>query len=78
MAFDVTKHALVPKHSKLSDKETRELFERYSIDAKSLPRIHSADPALADLKAKEGDIIRIERRSPTAGVTHFYRKVVSS
>ncbi|MEM2916550.1 MAG: DNA-directed RNA polymerase subunit RpoH/Rpb5 C-terminal domain-containing protein, partial [Candidatus Woesearchaeota archaeon] len=27
--YDVTKHVLVPKHSKLSEKEKKELFEKY-------------------------------------------------
>ncbi|HLC32464.1 MAG TPA: DNA-directed RNA polymerase subunit H [Candidatus Nanoarchaeia archaeon] len=74
--FDVTKHVLVPKHTKLSDKEQKELFEKYAIDLQNLPRIYIKDPAILHLDLKEGDIIKISRNSPTAGETVFYRRVV--
>jgi DNA-directed RNA polymerase subunit H len=75
--FDVTKHELVPKHLKLSDKEMKELFEKYAIELPNLPRIFKNDPAIQDLNVKEGDIIKIVRNSPTAGESVFYRRVVS-
>ena len=74
--FDVTKHVLVPKHTKLSDKEQKELFEKYAIDLQNLPRIYIKDPSVLHLELKEGDIIKISRSSPTAGDTVFYRRVV--
>ncbi len=75
--YDVTKHALVPKHSKLSEKEKKELFEKYVADLRDLPRIYKDDPAIGGLDAKEGDIIKITRKSLTAGEALFYRRVVS-
>ncbi len=75
--YDVTKHALVPKHSKLSEKEKKELFEKYVADLRDLPRIYADDPAIDGLDAKEGDIIKISRKSLTAGDAVFYRRVVS-
>ena len=75
--FDVNKHVLVPKHSKLSEKERKELFEKYAIDTPNLPRIYKNDPAIQDLDVKEGDIVKVVRRSPTAGEAVFYRRVVS-
>jgi DNA-directed RNA polymerase subunit H len=74
--FDVTKHVLVPKHTKLSEKDQKELFEKYAIDLQNLPRIYRKDPAILVLDVKEGDIIKISRNSPTAGDTVFYRRVV--
>ncbi len=74
--FDVTKHELVPKHSKLTEKERKELFEKYAIDMPNLPRIYKSDPAILNLDVKEGDIVKISRKSPTAGETVFYRRVV--
>jgi len=74
--FEVTKHELVPKHSKLSEKEGKELFEKYSIELPNLPRIFKGDPAIQSLDVKDGDIIKISRKSPTAGETTFYRRVV--
>lgn len=73
--FEVTKHELVPKHTKLSEKETKELFEKYAIDLPNLPRIFKNDPAILHLDVKDGDIVKISRKSPTAGETQFYRRV---
>ena len=74
--FEVTKHALVPKHAKISEKEQKELFDKYTIDLQNLPRIYRKDPAVQHLDIKEGDVIKISRASPTAGETVFYRRVV--
>jgi len=75
--LDVAKHVLVPKHNKVSEKERKELFEKYVIELKDLPRIFKADPAIAELDVKDGDIVKIVRHSPTAGECNFYRRVVS-
>lgn len=75
--FDVTKHVLVPKHSKVSEKERKELFEKYSMDFDNLPRIHRNDPSILHLDVKEEDVVKVERNSPTAGKVTFYRRVVN-
>lgn len=75
-ASDVTKHILVPKHTKLSQKEKENLFERYNISEAELPKINKKDSAIAHLKVKSGDVIMIERQSLTAGKTLFYRVVI--
>ena len=75
--YDVTKHVLVPKHAKASEKEKRELLERYQISIRELPRIVMSDPAIQHLDASEGDIIKIVRPSPTAGETVFFRRVIN-
>ncbi len=76
MTFDVTKHHLVPKHTKLSDSEKSKLLEKYQVTAFALPKILKDDPALAKLDVKVGEIIKIERKSRTAGVSAYYRVVV--
>jgi len=75
--FDVAKHILVPKHKKLSQKEKKELFEKFNISLKELPKILANDSAIESLNVKEGDIIKVIRDSPTAGKTIFYRGVVN-
>ncbi len=75
--FDVTKHALVPKHSVISEKEKKELFEKHGLVLENLPRILKTDPAITDLGAKEDEVIKIVRYSPTSGTTTFYRRVVN-
>jgi DNA-directed RNA polymerase subunit H (RpoH/RPB5) len=74
--FDVTKHILVPKHTKLSKKEKNDLLEKYRITPRDLPLISIKDPAIAHLDVTDKDIIKIERPSPTSHKTIFYRKVV--
>lgn len=71
----VGKHALVPKHTKCSEKEKKELFEKYKITLRELPRISKNDPAIQHLDANVGDAIKIARNSKTAGKTVFYRGV---
>ena len=74
---DVSKHVLIPKHVVLSQREKADLLKRYKITVESLPRILKEDPAVAHLSAKDGDVIKILRKSPTAGEATFYRVVVS-
>ena len=75
MKFDVSKHILVPKHSKISQKDKEALLEAYHITIKELPKISKKDPAIKGLEAKPGDIIKVLRQSPTSGTHIFYRGV---
>ena len=75
--YDVSKHIIVPKHSKVSDKERKELLSKYNIVIEQLPRILATDPALIHLTVDHGDLIKISRPSPTLGDTTYYRRVVS-
>ena len=73
----VKDHALVPKHIKLGEKEKEQLFEKYGITLKELPKILRDDPAIEQLDVKSGDVIKIIRKSPTAGEAVFYRGVIN-
>ncbi len=74
--FDVIKHELVPKHAKLSDKDKQKLLDTYNITLRELPKIDVKDPVIAALgDCKEGDVVKITRKSPTAGEALFYRRV---
>ena len=74
--FSLNEHKLVPKHDILKGEEASELFQKYKITAKKLPRILQSDPAAVQLGANIGDIIRIGRESSTAGQAIYYRLVV--
>lgn len=73
--FNIFNHKLVPKHEILPPKKAKELLERYHIEAHQLPRIKSSDVVAIGLGAKPGDIIKITRKSPTAGKHVAYRLV---
>ena len=70
------KHTLVPKHTKLTKEEAKKLLEKYNITIKELPKIKKADQGIRHLNAKIGDIIKIERNSPTAKKTTYFRSVI--
>ena len=74
---DISKHVLVPKHILVSDKEKKDLLEKYHILIEDLPKILKNDPAIKHLSPKSGDVIKIIRKSPTAGESLFYRVVVN-
>jgi DNA-directed RNA polymerase subunit H len=62
----------------LSEKEKKELLEKYHIKPDQLPRILTNDPAVISTGAKPGQIVRIIRKSPTAKYATAYRLVVES
>ncbi len=74
--FNIFKHELVPKHEILPSEEAEELLEQYHIEPHQLPRIKSSDVAVIGIGAKPGDIIKISRKSSTAGEHVAYRLVV--
>lgn len=74
--INVSEHMLVPKHTKLSEKEKEQLLKEFNITTKQLPKIKKKDPAIKHLDVKINDIIKIERKSPTSGKTTYYRVVI--
>lgn len=75
--IDISKHSFVPKHIKLTEEEVQDLLTKYNVSIKQLPAIHKTDPSIRELNAKIGDVIKIMRKSQTAGEYLFYRAVVN-
>jgi len=76
MKIRLQDHILVPKHEVLSKKEAEELLRLLGIKPEQLPKIRADDPIVKEIGAKVGDIVRIVRNSPTAGVSIAYRYVI--
>jgi DNA-directed RNA polymerase subunit H len=74
--FDVLTHQLVPKHEIISDKEIEKVLNELKLTKDQLPKILITDPSAKRIDAKAGEIIKITRNSPTAGVSIFYRMVI--
>lgn len=74
--YSVLKHELVPKHIILNEDEKKELFEKLKIEPQQLPKIITNDPVVKEIGAKEGDILKIIRKSPVSGIINYYRIVV--
>ncbi len=75
-SYDIFAHNFVPKHELLSKKEAEDLMKEFHIRPHQLPYIKTSDPTAETLGAKMGDILRITRRSPTAGEVVVYSYVV--
>lgn len=75
ITFNSAAHYLVPKHDVLTQEEVEELFTTYKVSPQNLPIIFASDPGLSGLVVKMGDIVRITRKSPTAGTAVFFRRV---
>ncbi len=76
-SFSLLSHELVPKHEIMKPEEVRELLQKYGITKDRLPRIFASDPAAKIIGAKPGDVLKITRKSDTAGISIYYRVVVA-
>ena len=72
----VPDHVYVPKHEIMSKKEAEAVLKKYNCKPTELPLIFVTDPAILGLGVKPGDMIKISRKSPTAGESLYYRYVV--
>ena len=69
-------HVDVPKHEIMVRKDAEEILEKYHCKTTDLPLIFANDPAIIGLGVKPGDMIKIIRKSATAGESFYYRYVV--
>ncbi len=74
--YAVLKHELVPKHELLPEDEVEKLVHEYEIDVRQLPRILNNDPVVREMGGAPGDVLRIVRKSSTAGIAVVYRLVI--
>ena len=72
----ITNHIFQPRHEILSKNEAQEVLKKYNTKPSQLPYIMLSDKGLEDLDVRPGDIIKITRKSPTAGQSVYYRYVV--
>ena len=69
-------HIDVPKHEIMTRTEAEGVLEKYHCKATDLPLIFVSDPAIIAIGVKPGDMIKITRKSATAGESFYYRYVV--
>ena len=69
-------HIDVPKHEIINKDEAMKVLEKYHTKPTEMPLIYVSDPAIRGLGVKPGDMIKITRKSPTAGESVYYRYVV--
>ncbi|MFA5746300.1 MAG: DNA-directed RNA polymerase subunit RpoH/Rpb5 C-terminal domain-containing protein [archaeon] len=70
------KHSYIPKHEIVSADDLEKLIQEQNIIPEKLPLIFIADPGIAQLEVKAGDVIRITRKNRTVGEVIYYRRVI--
>jgi len=71
------KHSYIPKHEIVSADELEKLISEQNINPEKLPLIYIADPGIAHLEVKVGDVIKITRKNRIIGDVIYYRKVIA-
>jgi DNA-directed RNA polymerase subunit H len=76
--FNVLNHVNVPLHVILPDDEVKALLKQFGIVREQLPKVRSSDPAVKVINGTPGQVVKITRRSPTAGTATAYRLIVEA
>jgi len=74
LQFNLLKHELVPKATVLKKQEEQALFQQYHLTSPmNLPEISRFDPHAMAVGLRPGQIVKLERKSPTAMNSLYYR-----
>lgn len=74
----ISNHTYQPRHEILSKNQAEEILKKYNTKPSQLPYMMMDDKGIEDLDVRPGDIVKITRRSATAGESVYYRYVVES
>jgi len=75
-SFKIFDHDFVSKHELLTPKEKEILLQEYKMRLYKFPRILASDPAIIAVGGKPGDVVRVIRKSQTAGKYVVYRYII--
>lgn len=76
LVVNITHHELVPEHTPLTDVELQEVLKAHSLEKQMLPRMLSTDPVALYFGLEKGRVVKISRKSESAGKYVTYRQVV--
>ena len=72
----IAEHELVPHAEIVPKDEAKRILKQMNAAPWQIPWIRASDPLVRIIGAKPGDVIKIVRKSPTAGEVVVYRIVV--
>ena len=73
LQMNITKHQFMPKYEVLNEEDKKSFLVTLKVQDHQLPRISVTDPAAKYYGMRRGDIVRIIRKSETAGHAVMYR-----
>jgi DNA-directed RNA polymerase subunit H len=75
--YSLLDHELIPKHEIMSEEELKLVLKHYNSGKEQLPKIKVEDPVIKEIGAQVGEVVRITRKSQTAGEAFYYRLVIA-
>lgn len=76
LVVNVSRHCLVPKHELVPRDSVANTLASLGVrDAHKLPGLLTIDPMSMYIGAKEGDVVKVTRKSPSVGTVVVYRHV---
>jgi DNA-directed RNA polymerase subunit H len=77
LQFNILKHEKVPKTEVATEQDVRDIMTKYNMTSREqFPEVSRFDPVSLALCLKPGQICKIYRPTPTAGISMFYRVCV--
>ena len=74
LSINISRHVLVPKHELLSKEDAQALISKVMLSSLAqLPVIKANDAMAKYIRARPGDVVKIERVCPTVGTQIAYR-----
>ncbi|MCL7414943.1 MAG: DNA-directed RNA polymerase subunit H [ANME-2 cluster archaeon] len=74
--FSLLNNDLVPQHILMPENEVNKVLKEHYLDKEQLPKIKITDPVTLEIGAEVGDVVKIIRKSPTAGEAVIFRLVI--
>ena len=71
----ILEHFLVPKHEIVPQDREAEVLEKIGAKKEQIARIGKDDPAVEEIGAVSGELLKITRKSHTAGSAVYFRVV---
>lgn len=74
--FSLLDHELIPHHEIMDEDDLKTVLIHYNVEREQLPKLKVTDPIALEIGAEPGDVVKIIRKSDTAGEAPYYRYVI--